>query len=62
MAVGTMDLTTDVAASARGRTNWLGVAGILALAAAQLFVVVTSPPGRDMGHLQKIMYVHVPAA
>jgi len=62
MAVGTMDLTTDVAASARGRTNWLGVAGILALAAAQLFVFVTSPPDRDMGHLQKIMYVHVPAA
>ena len=34
----------------------------LALIAAQAFGVLTSPPDRDMGHLQKIMYVHVPAA
>lgn len=32
------------------------------VAAAQAFGVFTSPPDRDMGHLQKIMYVHVPAA
>jgi heme exporter protein C len=36
--------------------------GLLALAAAQMGAVLTSPPDRDMGDLQKIMYVHVPAA
>jgi heme exporter protein C len=40
-----------------------GALAVLALvAAAQAFGVLTSPPDRDMGHLQKIMYVHVPAA
>src|SRR5687767_6794108 len=34
----------------------------LAVVGAQAFGVLTSPPDRDMGHLQKIMYVHVPAA
>lgn len=29
---------------------------------AQAVGFLTSPPDRDMGHLQKIMYVHVPAA
>ena len=32
------------------------------LVASQVFFVATSAPDRDMGHLQKIMYVHVPAA
>ena len=44
-----------------GRAAWM-VAVFLALAAAQAVGVLTSPPDRDMGHLQKIMYVHVPAA
>jgi heme exporter protein C len=47
------------------RPRWLvplGVAGFVALAAAQVFGLLASPPDRDMGHLQKIMYVHVPAA
>src|ERR687892_722032 len=35
---------------------------LAAVAAAQAFGVLTSPPDRDMGHLQKIMYAHVPAA
>jgi heme exporter protein C len=34
----------------------------LVLIATQTFGIVTSPPDRDMGHLQKIMYVHVPVA
>jgi heme exporter protein C len=34
----------------------------VALLAAQAFGFAASPPDRDMGHLQKIMYVHVPAA
>jgi heme exporter protein C len=33
-----------------------------AVIAAQSFSVLTSPAEGDMGHLQKIMYVHVPAA
>lgn len=33
-----------------------------AVIAAQTYAILTSPPEGDMGHLQKIMYVHVPAA
>ena len=36
--------------------------GIGAVIAAQAYAIATSPADRDMGHLQKIMYVHVPAA
>jgi heme exporter protein C len=38
------------------------LAVLAVVAAAQLFGLLTSPPDRDMGNLQKIMYVHVPAA
>ena len=41
---------------------WLGVAGVAAVVAAQTHAILTSPAEGDMGHLQKIMYVHVPAA
>jgi heme exporter protein C len=40
----------------------LGPLAFAAIAGAQILGFVTSPPDRDMGHLQKIMYVHVPAA
>ncbi|HEU5184413.1 MAG TPA: cytochrome c biogenesis protein CcsA [Gemmatimonadaceae bacterium] len=54
------DRVTDVS-TAPARVVW--VFAILAiLAATQAFGFLTSPPDRDMGHLQKIMYVHVPAA
>lgn len=54
------DRVTDVSAEP-ARVVWVFV--ILAiLAATQAFGFLTSPPDRDMGHLQKIMYVHVPAA
>jgi heme exporter protein C len=43
-------------------TAALGWAALPALAAAQGFALLTSAPERDMGHLQKIMYVHVPTA
>lgn len=62
MAVSTMDLTTEAVEPAPGWANWLGVVGVLAMIGAQVFAFLTSPPDRDMGHLQKIMYVHVPAA
>lgn len=40
----------------------LGAVGAIAFVGAQALGVLTSPPDRDMGDLQKIMYVHVPAA
>src|SRR5690606_35155127 len=45
--------------------RWLGPLAVLSLAAvaaAQVLGFTLSPPERDMGHLQKILYVHVPAA
>ena len=39
-----------------------GIVAVLAVVAAQAFSIFTSPAEGDMGHLQKIMYVHVPAA
>jgi len=45
------------------RSNaWFGVLAILILIASQVYAIRTSPAERDMGDLQKIMYVHVPAA
>jgi heme exporter protein C len=41
---------------------WLAVVSFGALIAAQVYSILTSPAEGDMGHLQKIMYVHVPAA
>jgi heme exporter protein C len=41
---------------------WLGIVSIGAVIAAQAYSIATSPAEGDMGHLQKIMYVHVPAA
>ena len=41
---------------------WLGILAFAAMVAAQAFAILTSPAEGDMGHLQKIMYVHVPAA
>ena len=45
------------------RTHALfAIASIGAVIAAQTYAILTSPAEGDMGHLQKIMYVHVPAA
>ena len=40
----------------------LGIFTLVAFVAAQALAVINSPADRDMGHLQKIMYVHVPSA
>lgn len=40
----------------------LGWLALVAVAGANAFAFTASRPDRDMGHLQKIMYVHVPAA
>ncbi len=47
------------------RPKWhvpFGVLSLLFFVAAQAFGYMATAPERDMGHLQKIMYVHVPAA
>ncbi|MGH7694241.1 MAG: cytochrome c biogenesis protein CcsA [Gemmatimonadaceae bacterium] len=53
---------TIVADRSSGWWRPLGILAPLAVIAAQAFGMLTSPPDRDMGHLQKIMYVHVPVA
>jgi len=45
-----------------GRWPLFGAFALVFLIFAQVSSVLVSPPDRDMGHLQKIMYVHVPAA
>jgi heme exporter protein C len=45
--------------------RWLTPFGwftLLFVIGAQVFAFMTSPPELNMGHLQKILYVHVPAA
>ena len=45
-----------------GRLAAWGLLVLLVLIGSQLYGLIESPPDRDMGNLQKIMYVHVPAA
>jgi heme exporter protein C len=56
------DSAAPAVALPRRGLEWLGLVALLALVGSQLLGVLTSPADRDMGHLQKIMYVHVPAA
>jgi heme exporter protein C len=57
------DDSHDTRASSPPRTSaWLAIVSFGALIATQTYAILTSPADRDMGHLQKIMYVHVPAA
>ena len=42
--------------------DWFGLIALVAIISTQALGILTSPPDRDMGHLQKIMYVHVPSA
>jgi len=47
------------------RPRWLmpfGALAVLFFIATQYIALANSEPDRDMGHLQKIMYVHVPTA
>ena len=54
----------DAAVPKSGVNRWtvFGWAAFLFLVASQVIAIEISPPDRDMGDLQKIMYVHVPAA
>ncbi len=45
-----------------GRWPLFGVFALLFLIGSQFVAFTTSPPDRDMGELEKILYVHVPAA
>jgi heme exporter protein C len=58
----TMPDASGRAAPPRTPYRWFGVAAFALLIAAQVTGFLISPPDRDMGHLQKIMYVHVAAA
>lgn len=47
------------------RPRWLlpfGIFAVLFLIGSQAAALLMSAPDRDMGHLQKILYVHVPSA
>lgn len=60
-----IEIQLEGEAKAKGTPKWLGTVGVvsfLAVLAAQLYGMLASPPDRDMGNLEKIMYVHVPAA
>ena len=57
------DSSLEARTVAPPRTSvWLGLTAFIAVISAEIFSILTSPADRDMGHLQKIMYVHVPAA
>jgi heme exporter protein C len=61
--ISSSDHLRDTSAVAPPRTSiWLAFVSFGALIAAQTYSILTSPAEGDMGHLQKIMYVHVPAA
>lgn len=62
MATGSTSAAGADALRERNWVTWLGWGALAAVIAAQVLGFMTSPPDRDMGHLQKIMYVHVPAA
>ncbi len=61
MTAPVFPLARSDAPAARGEVA-TGVALVLLLVATQVYALTTSPPERDMGHLQKIMYVHLPVA
>lgn len=62
MTSGSAHVNTTLATR---RPRWLlpfGAFAVLFLIAAQTTALLLSAPDRDMGHLQKILYVHVPSA
>jgi heme exporter protein C len=62
MGVSTADLSMAPTTETRSRGMLYGVGVFALLALTQWYAISTSVADRDMGHLQKIMYVHVPAA
>ena len=66
MSTGTLDTGITPSAAtippAPGWTRLVGWAALILLIGGEAYGFFGSAPDRDMGHLQKIMYVHVPAA
>ncbi len=63
--IETMTMEERTMTQAPPPRRWVGILGwiaLLSLIGAQIFGFVKSPPDRDMGNLEKILYVHVPAA
>ena len=54
--------TTRVSSESSRRWLYFGWFAFAFLVASQVIAIAISPPDRDMGDLQKILYVHVPAA
>ncbi|MEP6731007.1 MAG: cytochrome c biogenesis protein CcsA [bacterium] len=55
-------ITTATPMARATRLSLFGWFAFVFLIASQAIAIAISPPDRDMGDLQKIMYVHVPAA
>lgn len=62
MGVSTVDLSVVPTRARRSTGMLIGLGAFVLLAATQAYAISISAADRDMGHLQKIMYVHVPAA
>ena len=58
----TMGRGADAVPAIPAKRSWLGVVALLVIAGTQWYAISTSAPDRDMGNLEKIIYVHVPAA
>jgi heme exporter protein C len=56
------EATMAVRSSSGLRWVWFAAAALAVTATVQLYALSISPPDQGMGHLQKIMYVHVPTA
>ncbi len=54
--------TTDSFGPPKPAPVWLGWLALVFFIFTQSFALLTSPADESMGHLQKILYVHVPAA
>ncbi len=64
-AIGTSGERTSTRLEVTATPGWLVALTWLTplvVVASQAYFILASAPDRDMGHLQKIMYVHVPAA
>ena len=62
MGVITAEYSPVAGTRRRFGNGWFGVSAFLLLIVTQVVAIRISQADRDMGHLQKIMYVHVPAA
>ena len=58
----TMGRGADAVPAIPKKRSWLGVVALLVIVGTQWYAISTSAPDRDMGNLQKIMYVHIPSA